>query len=487
MAAMDFPASPAVGDRYPTTAVAGQTQYVWDGEKWATAGSAGIDQAAADARYVNVAGDTMTGDLKIQKIGAAIVLDTAATNDNTAVYSTRAAVPRWGLFLGTSAAESGNNTGSDFALFSYNDAGTNNHTPLQIGRNTGIADFEKKPTVAGQVWAAPIDALAYSGMQVNGGMEVNQERGLGSFPLTNGALVRLADVWPVSYSHAAGTSVFAASATAGGLLTPSNVFAPNMLVLGASTAMTSVAAGDWAYLAHFIEGYRVARLAWGTASAQPVTIGFFIYSGVAGTMTVSTHNSANDRSYVAEVAITAAAWQYKTVTIPGCTDGNWFIDQRNGMSVFFSFACGTNFQTPAGSWATGNKLGTPGSSNFFATTNSIYLTNVVILPGTEAPPAARSGLMRPYDQELLTCKRYWYGCTPLGHYAYIVVAGDTSRHYQQLFPVQMRATPTVVVNWNTGSTVGVESLSPHGFAVNTSAGDTLAARNVISWTADARL
>ena len=36
------------------------------------------------------------------------------------------------------------------------------------------------------------------------------------------------------------------------------------------------------------------------------------------------------------------------------------------------------------------------------------ITGVVVLPGIEAPSAARSPLiMRPYDQELLTCQRYW--------------------------------------------------------------------------------
>jgi hypothetical protein len=34
--AFDFPSTPAVGDHYPTTPVAGQPTYTWDGEKWVT-------------------------------------------------------------------------------------------------------------------------------------------------------------------------------------------------------------------------------------------------------------------------------------------------------------------------------------------------------------------------------------------------------------------------------------------------------------------
>ena len=33
--AMDFPASPTVGQKYPTTPVPGMPVYTWDGEKWA--------------------------------------------------------------------------------------------------------------------------------------------------------------------------------------------------------------------------------------------------------------------------------------------------------------------------------------------------------------------------------------------------------------------------------------------------------------------
>jgi hypothetical protein len=40
--------------------------------------------------------------------------------------------------------------------------------------------------------------------------------------------------------------------------------------------------------------------------------------------------------------------------------------------------------------------------------NVIAFSSVIVLPGTQAPTAAQSPLiMRPYDQELVLCKRYW--------------------------------------------------------------------------------
>jgi len=36
--ALNFPSSPTVGDKYPSTPVVGVPQYTWDGEKWTTGG-----------------------------------------------------------------------------------------------------------------------------------------------------------------------------------------------------------------------------------------------------------------------------------------------------------------------------------------------------------------------------------------------------------------------------------------------------------------
>ena len=66
---MNFPDAPSLGEVYGP--------YEWDGEKWVTTGSGGgegggggIDQATADARYVNVTGDTMSGELTLPWLNA---------------------------------------------------------------------------------------------------------------------------------------------------------------------------------------------------------------------------------------------------------------------------------------------------------------------------------------------------------------------------------------------------------------------------------
>ena len=58
---LDFPSSPTIGQKYPTTPVTGVPQYVWDGEKWITqSGAASNKQPVYDDGSV-----PMTGQLKL--------------------------------------------------------------------------------------------------------------------------------------------------------------------------------------------------------------------------------------------------------------------------------------------------------------------------------------------------------------------------------------------------------------------------------------
>jgi hypothetical protein len=53
---------------------------------------------------------------------------------------------RWGLILGNVTAEGGSNTGSDFSLNSYTDAGALLSSPLIVNRATGMAAFAVAPS-----------------------------------------------------------------------------------------------------------------------------------------------------------------------------------------------------------------------------------------------------------------------------------------------------------------------------------------------------
>ena len=64
---LNFPAAPLVGEVYPLPAIPGAPQYSWDGEVWNVKPQAVIvdsySKAESDANFVNIVGDTMSGNL----------------------------------------------------------------------------------------------------------------------------------------------------------------------------------------------------------------------------------------------------------------------------------------------------------------------------------------------------------------------------------------------------------------------------------------
>jgi hypothetical protein len=80
--------------------------------------------AALGATYVDVAGDTMTGNLTIAPAaGAVLVLNKGQATNIAGIFGQTAGVNRWQVQLGTGGGEAANG-GSDFAIYAYNDAGT---------------------------------------------------------------------------------------------------------------------------------------------------------------------------------------------------------------------------------------------------------------------------------------------------------------------------------------------------------------------------
>jgi len=69
---MDFPSSPTVGQQYPTVPVNGMPIYLWDGVKWkGSMSTPPYTKAEADAKFVDVSGDVMTGHLGLPTSPAA--------------------------------------------------------------------------------------------------------------------------------------------------------------------------------------------------------------------------------------------------------------------------------------------------------------------------------------------------------------------------------------------------------------------------------
>ena len=227
---------------------------------------------------------------------------------------------------------------------------------------------------------------------INGDMRIDQR---GAVVTTNGAYT--ADRWQLGFA----TSGAVQSAQSGDAPTGFG----NSLLFDVTTADTSIAAGEYGVLSQYIEGLNTSDLAWGTASAQTVTLSFWVKSTTTGTYCVSFRNSGNSRSYVATYSVASAnTWEYKTITVSGDTSGTWLGTNVVGISIAFCFAVGSTFQTTAGAWQAGNFLGTSAQTNLLASTaNEIRITGVQLETGSTATPFER----RSYGQELALCQRYF--------------------------------------------------------------------------------
>jgi hypothetical protein len=282
------------------------------------------------------------------------------------------------------------------------------------------------------------------------------------------------------------------------------------LLVDCTTADAAVAAGDLVKIAQKVEGYNFIPLAQGAMAFQ-----FWHRHTKTGTYCVSFVNSGVDRSYVAEYtqAVTDT-WELATVIIPASPSaGTWNYTNGIGLSAAFALMTGSNYQTAAGAWQTGQFYGTSNQVNACdSTANNFRIALVQLEPGA----VATSFESRPENLELALCQRYFWktfnqGVAPaqgigstagaLGYAA--VLAGVNTFRFRVPFPVIMRTTPTITTYnqaamnalWRNATaaadsgTPTVTFTSDHGFLIGNPqvAGDGVNGLMNIHATAEAEL
>jgi hypothetical protein len=218
----------------------------------------------------------------------------------------------------------------------------------------------------------------------------------------------------------------------------------NSLKWTTTTADSSLAAGQYSGIAQSIEGFNVADLGFGTASASAITLSFWVRSSLTGTFGGSFRNSANNRSYPFTYTISSAnTFEYKTVTVAGDTSGTWLTDNSAGLKIHFGLGVGSSFSGTAGSWAGTNYLSATGAVSVIGTLNAtFYITGVQLEKGS----TATSFDYRPYSTELSLCQRYYYQVAA-GGFSYTQFGAGrafstTGGNGIVQFPMPMRTAPT---------------------------------------------
>jgi hypothetical protein len=220
----------------------------------------------------------------------------------------------------------------------------------------------------------------------------------------------------------------------------------NSMVMTVTTTAGSPASGNYYALRQSIEGYNIADLNQGSASASTFTISFWVRSSVTGTFGGSVDNDV-DRSYPFTFSISSAnTWEQKSVTITGCTDGTW--NKTNGIGINLQIALGTGSGKAgtAGAWSSTIYFSATGATNLMATNGAtFYITGVQLEKGS----TATSFDYRPYGAELQLCQRYYQIIRSNAAYQfYTLVTYESSSTAWGPIPlkVSMRSQPTTLVS-----------------------------------------
>ena len=222
----------------------------------------------------------------------------------------------------------------------------------------------------------------------------------------------------------------------------------NSMLCTVTTADSSIAATDYYLLTQAIEGYNIADLGFGTASAKTVTLSFWVRSSVTGTFGFGLRQGSGTRSYVAEYTISAAnTWEQKTITIAGDTSGTWDTTNGSGIICTWDLGSGSNRNATANTWSAGNYWRASGDTNLIATVGAtFYITGVQLEVGSSATGFEYVN----YQTSLANCQRYCVVYGGSAQYNEIsgtgIAFGTTQADFPIALPVPMRTTPSFTNN-----------------------------------------
>jgi hypothetical protein len=218
------------------------------------------------------------------------------------------------------------------------------------------------------------------------------------------------------------------------------------LKVDCEVAQSSLAAGAYHRLRQRIMGQDLQLIKKGTASAEPLTMQFWVRSAKTGTYIVEILDNDNSRHICASYTINSAdTWEYKTVTFAGDTTGTLDNDNNESLSINWWLAAGTNFTsgTLATSWASttaaNRAVGQVNLSD--VDTNDWYVAGVQFELGSYDGPFEH---MSYVDSEL-DCFQFYFvgsvsGCALAGATTSLVVSPFIA------FPTQMRKVPTITTS-----------------------------------------
>ena len=239
---------------------------------------------------------------------------------------------------------------------------------------------------------------------VNGEFFVDQTNEGISFSVPHGANTYGPDMWQLEYSGPTGGAAITAQSISDA---PIGFYRSLKVTVG--TAQGPVVGTDLLWIFQQIEGFSVADLNYGTASAQPISLSFWVKASLAGTYTAflfPSISSAN-RGYIMPFTIaTPGTWQQvQFQNIPGDMGGTYGSGTSVGLSLGISVTSGPSYQDTAFTWVNGGHTTTSGAITTPLTTSgaTFQITGVMMNAGAFCAPFEK----KKAGAYLIDCQRYY--------------------------------------------------------------------------------
>lgn len=332
--------------------------------------------------------------------------------------------------------KTGNTTGPVAVVYANGYIGVSNAT----GSDFLIADANvsysntQKGVFRGNMSAGPLESIAIHNLIINGGKQISQENGFTSSNATS--------VYPVDQFAFYYTGGHDISYSQNASVLPSENYSASVWAT-VNTTNASPNTANYIVYRQPIEGTFAKKLAWGTADAIPLTVGFWARCSSDLTISMVAHNQSN-AAYIKEVALTGNTWTWNSFTIPANANSAWNSNTSGSVYLNMSLSCGTDSaNSTLDTWLSAFARGSTTQGNFgsLGNGNTFHTTGWVAIPGEHTINSEDAHkLLLPYDYELQRCQRYYFK-NPSTIYGGMY--GSTSGFAATAWPVTMRASPSL--------------------------------------------